>query len=103
MSLPPPPKNTELMEKMETKIKIAVLDIKLWIITSLVIFLVTFGGSIMCSVKKFGQLEEQIERNSKDIGIFDNKIQYLRNEDIRILMDKLETLKEQVWKLRGLE
>ena len=67
-------------EILEQKIKINVLDLKLWIITSIVIFLFSTGGTFIYMAKKAGSTEEQIAGIIKTQGEFKNTIDVFRDE-----------------------
>lgn len=67
-------------DKIESKIKVAVLDLRLWIVTSIVVFLLGFGGSVMCGIKQVGNIEERIANQGDAIKKLDAQIEMLRKE-----------------------
>jgi len=67
-------------DKIDSKIKISVMDLRLWIVTSLVVFLLGFGGSVMCGIKQVGNIEERIANQGETIKKLDTQIESLRQE-----------------------
>lgn len=67
-------------ESIDSKIKIAILNIKLWVVTSVVIFLVGSGSTFMCAMRNAGAIEEQIKGISEKQHILETQVESLRKE-----------------------
>lgn len=71
-------------ELIDSKIKLSVVNLKLWIITSVVMFLAGTGSTFACGIKSYGKIEEKVESISK-------------NQEAQA--SQIEALRQEVWKL----
>jgi hypothetical protein len=67
-------------ELNDSKIKLAVLSLRLWIVTSIVVFIIGSGGGIMCYAKSTGRMEEKVDNTAAKIQTIENQIEGLRQE-----------------------
>ena len=71
-------------ELIESKIKLSVLNLKLWIVCAVVMFLVGTGSTFVCGLRSYGRIEEKVEAISK-------------NQEANSA--QIESLRQEVWKL----
>jgi hypothetical protein len=71
-------------ELIESKIKLSVLNLKLWIVTSVVLFLISTGGTFVCAVKSYGKIEQRVDTIT---------------ENQKALETTVESLRQEIWKL----
>lgn len=71
-------------ELIESKIKLSVLNLKLWIVTSVVLFLISTGGTFICAVKSYGKIEQRVDTIT---------------ENQKALETTVESLRQEIWKL----
>jgi hypothetical protein len=67
-------------ELNDSKVKLAILGMRLWIVTAVVVFLVGSGGSIMCYARSSGRTEEKVDNTAAKIEKIENQIEGLRQE-----------------------
>ena len=71
---------TALNESIDSKIKIAVLNIKLWVVTAVVVFLVGSGSTFMCAMRTAGNVEAQINNIAEKQHVLETQVESLRKE-----------------------
>jgi GTP cyclohydrolase II len=71
-------------ELIESKIKLSVLNLKLWIVTSIVLFLVSTGGTFVCAIRSYGKIEQRVDTIT---------------ENQKALETSVESLRQEIWKL----
>ncbi len=71
---------TSFLELVEQRIKNSILSLKLWIVTTVVLFLFSAGGTLMCAMRTAGQLEERIENLSSKQETLQKSVDFLREE-----------------------
>lgn len=67
-------------ESIESKIKIAILNLRLWIITAVIVFLVTTGSGLMCMMRTAGKVEEKVDTIQTSQMTFGKQLEQLRQE-----------------------
>lgn len=72
-------------ELNDSKIKLAILGMRLWIVTAVVVFLIGSGGSIMCYARSSGRTEEKVDNTAAKIEKIENQIEGLRQEIWQII------------------
>lgn len=75
---------TSCSELVDSKIKLSILTLKLWVITSVVLFFFSAGSTFVCTARWTGKIEEKVDATSKQVEALD---------------DVVEALRQEVWKL----
>ncbi len=67
-------------EITESKIKLSVLNLKLWIVTSVVMFLVGTGSTFVCGIRSYAKIEERVDTISSNQKSLETIVDSLRKE-----------------------
>jgi len=76
---------TSCNELIDSKIKLSVLNLKLWIVTSVVMFLLGTGSTFVCGLRSYGKIEEKVETISENQQAQEKQIEALRQEIWKII------------------
>ena len=71
---------TSCVSLIDQKLKNAIISLKLWIALSVLVFLMSSGGTLICTVHNAGRLEEKVETLSKKTDALDVQLESLRQE-----------------------
>lgn len=72
-------------ELIESKIKLSIINLKLWIVTSIVIFLISTGSTFVCAIRSYAKIEQKVETISEEQKANNKVIENFRQELWKII------------------
>lgn len=69
----------------DSKIKLSILNLKLWIITAVILFLFSGGSTFVCAIKSYGNIEERVKTIAENQKSIETQLEVLRKEIYKLI------------------